>query len=46
MFDDIVLMKRINANAYRFSIEWSRVEPQDGTWNDEACRATRRTRRR
>jgi beta-glucosidase len=36
MFDDIALMKQIHANAYRFSIEWSRVEPSEGTWNDEA----------
>jgi len=36
MFDDIALMKQIRANAYRFSIEWSRVEPRDGTWDDEA----------
>ena len=36
MFDDIALMKQIHANAYRFSIEWSRVETTDGTWNEEA----------
>jgi beta-glucosidase len=36
MFDDIALMKRIHANAYRFSIEWSRVEPNDGAWDEEA----------
>jgi beta-glucosidase len=36
MFDDIALMKQIRANAYRFSIEWSRVEPSDGTWDDGA----------
>ncbi len=23
-------------NAWRFSIEWSRVEPEEGTWNPEA----------
>ena len=36
MFDDIALMKQIHANAYRFSIEWSRVEPRDGTWDEAA----------
>jgi len=27
---DIALMKSIGANAYRFSIEWSRLESQEG----------------
>ena len=36
MAEDIALMKAINANAYRFSIEWSRLEPQEGQWNEEA----------
>ena len=36
MFDDVTLMKRIHANAYRFSVEWSRVEPRDGAWDEEA----------
>ncbi len=34
--DDITLMQAIGANAYRFSVEWSRVEPQEGSWNDAA----------
>lgn len=25
-------------NAHRFSIEWSRVEPREGEWNEEAIR--------
>jgi len=33
---DIELLERIGANAYRFSIEWSRLEPRRGTWDDEA----------
>ncbi len=36
MTDDIALMKKIRANAYRFSIEWSRLEPTEGTWNEAA----------
>ncbi|HUL76197.1 MAG TPA: family 1 glycosylhydrolase [Vicinamibacteria bacterium] len=36
MAEDVALMKAIHANAYRFSIEWSRLEPQEGTWNEEA----------
>lgn len=35
-FDDIALIQRLNASAYRFSIEWARVEPKRGEWNDEA----------
>jgi beta-glucosidase len=34
--DDVELMTNIGANAYRFSVEWSRVEPVEGTWDDEA----------
>ncbi len=35
---DIECLKKINANAYRFSIEWSRVEPEEGRF-DEAVLA-------
>jgi beta-glucosidase len=31
--EDFDLLKKMNMNAYRFSIEWSRVEPQEGAWN-------------
>jgi len=34
--EDVRLMKSLGANAYRFSIEWSRLEPQQGTWDDAA----------
>ncbi len=34
--DDFTLLKQLNMNAWRFSIEWSRVEPQEGAWNAEA----------
>ncbi len=36
MAEDVALMKEIGANAYRFSIEWSRLEPEEGAWNEEA----------
>src|SRR5512140_189798 len=36
--DDIALMKQLGANAYRFSIEWSRLEPTEGTWDEGAWR--------
>ena len=34
--EDVKLLADIGANAYRFSIEWSRVEPADGQWNETA----------
>jgi beta-glucosidase len=36
MGEDVALMKDLRANAYRFSIEWSRVEPVEGLWDDAA----------
>jgi beta-glucosidase len=36
MAEDVALMRSIRANAYRFSIEWSRLEPVEGAWNEEA----------
>lgn len=32
---DIELLKKIGCNAYRFSIEWSRVEPKEEIFDDE-----------
>jgi beta-glucosidase len=34
--EDVELMKKIGANAYRFSVEWSRVETSPGVWDDAA----------
>ncbi len=34
--DDIALIEGVGATAYRLSIEWARVEPSPGRWNDEA----------
>jgi beta-glucosidase len=33
---DIALMKSLGANAYRFSIEWSRVEPEKARYDEAA----------
>lgn len=33
---DFKLLKKLNLNAFRFSIEWSRIEPEEGQWNQEA----------
>ena len=36
MGEDVALMKDLRANAYRFSVEWSRVEPVEGQWDEAA----------
>ena len=33
---DFDLAKKMNLNAFRFSVEWSRVQPEEGAWNSEA----------
>ncbi|MCX6957351.1 MAG: family 1 glycosylhydrolase [Verrucomicrobiae bacterium] len=35
---DLAALKKIGVNSYRFSIEWARVEPQPGVYNEEAIR--------
>lgn len=34
--NDFALLTAMNMNAYRFSVEWSRVEPQEGMWDAAA----------
>ena len=34
--DDIALLKHLGHQVYRFSINWSRIEPSEGHWNAEA----------
>lgn len=33
---DFKLAKSLNLNSFRFGIEWSRVEPEEGVWDDKA----------
>ncbi len=33
---DFDLAKSLNQNAHRLSVEWSRIEPREGEWNEEA----------
>lgn len=33
---DLNLLKELGVNAYRFSIEWSRIQPKENVWNNEA----------
>lgn len=34
--EDFDILKQLNMNAFRFSIEWSRVEPEEGSWDAPA----------
>ena len=36
--EDIQLMKYLGVTEYRFSIEWSRIEPTEGNFNQEAIK--------
>ena len=31
--EDFDLLEKMNMNSFRFSVEWSRVEPEEGVWN-------------
>ncbi len=33
---DIALLKQLGVNHYRYGVEWARVEPQPGVYNEEA----------
>ncbi len=39
--EDIECLKRLNLKAYRFSVEWSRVEPSPGEFDEDALRRYR-----
>ena len=34
--EDFDILSSLNLNAFRFSIEWSRVEPEEGVWDKAA----------
>jgi beta-glucosidase len=34
--EDFDLVKKLNLNAFRFGIEWSRIEPEEGQWDEGA----------
>jgi beta-glucosidase len=40
--DDIALVADLGLNAYRFSLEWSRIEPEDGAFSTAALDHYRR----
>lgn len=35
--EDVRRMKQLGSNAYRFSVEWSRLEPTPGAWDEAAA---------
>ena len=34
--DDVALLAELGFDNYRFSIEWSRIEPEEGEWSTAA----------
>lgn len=40
-FEDVPRISQLGATAYRLSIEWARVEPQRGHWDDAAWQGYR-----
>lgn len=34
--EDFDLVQQLSMNCFRFSVEWSRIEPDEGAWNVEA----------
>lgn len=33
---DVDLITKVNANTYRFSVEWAKIEPKEGEWDSPA----------
>jgi beta-glucosidase len=40
--EDFELLEKLNLNSFRFGIEWSRLEPEEGKWDEEAVEHYRR----
>lgn len=34
--EDFDIIEKLNLNAFRFGIEWSRIEPEEGKWDEAA----------
>ena len=34
--EDFDLARELNLNAFEFSVEWSRIEPEEGQWDEQA----------
>ncbi|MEJ2696121.1 MAG: family 1 glycosylhydrolase [Candidatus Sulfobium sp.] len=35
---DLVLLRDLGVNSYRFSVEWSRLQPREDSWDENAIR--------
>lgn len=33
--EDFDILKKLNLNSFRFGIEWSRIEPEEGKWDEQ-----------
>ena len=44
--EDFAILKKLGLNSFRYGIEWSRVEPEEGKWNAEAINHYKRYTRR
>jgi beta-glucosidase len=40
--EDFEIVKSLNLNSFRFSIEWSRIEPEEGKWDEAEIEHYRR----
>lgn len=36
--EDLALLRQLGVNAYRFSLEWSRIQPQEHGWDEASIR--------
>ncbi len=34
--EDFQLASKLNLNAFRFTVEWSRIQPEEGSWDQDA----------
>jgi beta-glucosidase len=34
--EDFDILEKLNLNSFRFGVEWSRLEPEEGKWDEEA----------
>lgn len=40
--EDFAILEQLGMNAFRFGIEWSRLQPSEGTWDQQAIEHYRR----
>ena len=36
--EDFDILEKLNMNSFRFGIEWARIEPEEGVWDEEAIK--------